>query len=98
VLEFLAASLAVDCDGSGEAESSAPNRTVRYTRFLREAAEFAPKVFSERLYGQYQRYRAESRIDGDALFQDWAAAFLADIVSGKRVCLSNARPANAEGN
>ena len=84
VLEFLAASFAVDSDGSAEAESSTANRTARYTGFLREAAEFAPKVFSERLYGQYQRYRAEGWIEGDALFQDWVAAFLADIVNGKR--------------
>jgi len=84
VLEFLAASFAMDSCEFGEAEFSLQRMTRRYTTFLREAAEFAPKVFSDRLYGQYQRYRAEGRIEGDALFQDWAAAFLADIVSGKR--------------
>jgi hypothetical protein len=77
VIEFLAASYAL----SGQEVDA---RTRRYTSFLREAAEFAPRVFSDRLYGQYQRYRDASEVSPDPDFQDWAASLLAEVVSGKR--------------
>ena len=77
VIEFLAATYAF-------LEKGIDARTRTYTSFLREAAEFAPRVFSERLYHQYQRYRDAGDVSRDPAFEDWAASFLAEVVSGKR--------------
>ena len=78
VIEFLAATRA-------HSKDEIVKRTHEYTSFLRGAANFAPRVFSERLYGQYQRYRDAGDVLTDSDFQDWSAWFLAEIVAGKRV-------------
>ena len=78
VLEFLGAMHALSNEEIGV-------RTTRYTSFLQEAAQFAPKVFAERLYGQYQRYRDAGEVEVVPEFQDAAATFLAEMVSGRRV-------------
>ena len=77
VIEFLGATHALS-------ELGIDARTRSYTSFLREAAEFEPRVFSDRLYGQYQRYRDAGEVSSDPGFQDWAASFLTDVISGKR--------------
>jgi len=77
VIEFLAATYAHLDDEIGR-------RTQAYTNFLREAATFAPRVFSERLYSQYQRYRDAGDVLAASDFQDWSAWFLAEIVAGKK--------------
>jgi hypothetical protein len=77
VIEFLAATYALS-------EQTIGVRTHEYVSFLQEAAEFAPRAFSDRLYVQYQRYRDAGVVSPDPNFQDWAASFLSELVSGKR--------------
>jgi hypothetical protein len=76
VIEFMGATRAL-------AGGSVTQRTLAYTGFVREAAEFSPESLADRLYRQYQRYRETSDLAADQEFQDWAARFLADALSGK---------------
>jgi hypothetical protein len=57
---------------------------VTYTAFLRQAAEFSPRIFADRLYAQYGRYRETGDLQADPAFQDWAASLLAQVVAGAR--------------
>jgi hypothetical protein len=75
VIEFLAATYAHSTQEIG-------CRTQTYTSFLRVAGSFVPRVFSDRLYNQYQRYRDAGEVLTDSDFQDWAASFLTKVISG----------------
>jgi hypothetical protein len=76
VIEFL---------GEAQANARQPivQRTSAYSSLIRKAGKFAPEVFADRLYPQYQRYRDAGVLATDAALQDWAARFLADLVTGK---------------
>jgi hypothetical protein len=77
VLEFMAAKRAVE-------ETNSSFEHSRYASFIREAAVFAPHVFAERLYEQYQRYAAAGMITVDPSFDSWAAGFMTAFTASSR--------------